>query len=238
MRLPELRRKLLCLSVTVLLACAPLNATTFILVRVGNKLYIGADGYRVNYVTGLPGPHCKIAKNNKVITLTWGVAGYGADRFVDRVAPISASLKTVIQKRELLIPKAKQFQLRMMQLIDLKGPVSDADKAKYNIGAAFISMKHGTPQIGAFQLTIVDWEKREIRLDRFPVTLESVFSACYGNHQACGDNNIPETTPEGLIRMTLERQHELTPNDVGPPYSIAVLSASGLEWIEKGACQQ
>jgi hypothetical protein len=244
-------RKLLAICFAILLACAPLEATTYILVRVGTKLYIGGDGYRVDYATGTPTPHCKFAQNDKVITLTWGLATGGTtshvEPFADLVAPISASQETIFEKRERLIPLAHQFLIRQMDLRDSqsKEPVTDKVKANFGIGAAFISMEHGNPEVGAFKLTIVDWSKRNIIPDRFPDWNWDV-PVFFGNSQAYSeviyagmDPAILKTAqadPVMFIRKVLERQHELTPKDVGPPYSIAIFSASGLEWIEKGAC--
>jgi hypothetical protein len=246
--------------VVLLILPTPIEATSFVLVRVGTKLYIGADGFRVDYSTYRHEPHCKIAVNQGTVTLTWGLVGMEvrssegqikqSDYFSTQVEAVSASSGTVAEKRDMLIPKAREFMLRSMRFRDSQSPpVTPEIVANFSVGAAFVSMKRGVPDIGAFDLKIKNWEAREIEEVTYPDLRNWDWSAsfAFGNVQAfveiiqMGDKDgsiriQAKTKPTAFIRRVLSRQHEFTPNDVGPPYAIAVLSGNTFTLIEKGAC--
>jgi hypothetical protein len=243
---------------------APIEATSFVLVRVGTKLYIGADACRVDYSSHLCKPVCKIAVHPGAVTLTWGLIQAGLrsgkqwDDFSIQVNAVSASNGTVTEKRDRLMLEAKAFILRAMQLRDSHSslPVTPESMANYGVGAAFISMQMGVPHIAAFDLKIKNWEAREIEESTHPELPSWDWSIpfAFGNSQAFGEivqkdgidsvRTRARTEPTAFINRVLSRQHEITPNDVGPPYAIAVLSDSTfaliqeVALIQEGACRE
>jgi len=139
-----------------------------------------------------------------------------------------------------------------MEFADHTGhkPPDTKGMAKLLVGAAFISMKDGIPQIGAFELRVKDWKKRQLEKMDFPAALAWDWHKphAFGNVQALDEivkNASPaadlrgqfQKAPAPFIERVLKLQSEFTPHDVGPPYSIAVLTDSGIEWLENGACE-
>jgi hypothetical protein len=239
-----------------------LGATSFVLVRVGNKLFIGSDGFRVNFGTGAVRPHCKITYMGDVVVLTWGLVQFGSVRpdgrveshaFSDYWLPIAATPdETMFQKRDRLFVEARRLLKQQMEFAHhtSQKPADAYAMAHWLVGAAFISMKDGIPQVGAFELRIKNWKKRQLEKVEFPGALAWDWQKphAFGNVQALEEivkNASPasdlrgqfQNAPAPFIERVLKLQNVFTPHDVGPPYSIAVLSDAGIEWLENGACE-
>lgn len=254
-----------------------LAATSFVLVRVGNRLYIGSDGFRVNFGTGQIKPHCKITYLGDLVVLTWGLVQFGRvlpdgriefHSFSDYWMPIASTPgETIFQKRDRLYNDAKRLLKMQMEFLDetRQKPADARGMARFLVGAAFISMKDGIPKVGGFELRIRNWEKRELETVGFPgaPAWDWQLPHGFGHSEAlgeivrgareCGPHRFPERrdascrdsslraqfqgAPAAFVERVLKLQSELTPHDVGPPYSIAVFSDSGLDWLENGACQ-
>jgi len=254
---------------------ADLTGTSFVLVRVGDRLYIGSDGFRVNSGTGQIKPHCKITYLGDVLVLTWGLAQFGrilpdghieSHAFSEYWMPIASTPnETIFQKRDRLFFHAKRLLLTEMDSLDRakQKPVNAKAMARLLVGAAFISMKDGIPEIGAFELRVKNWEKRELETISFPGALgwdwqvphgfghSEALREIVGKARECGFNRSParvaacssslrlefQTVPATFVERVLKLQGNFTPQDVGPPYAIAVLTDSGLDWLENGACR-
>ena len=239
-----------------------LAATSFVLVRVGNRLFIGSDGFRVNFGTGKVRPHCKITYIGDIVVLTWGLVQFGSvlpdgriesHAFSDYWLPIAAGRdETIFQKRDRLFLQAKRLLKQQIEFADHTGqkPVGSKGMAPFLVGAAFISVKDGIPQIGAFELRIKNWKKRQLEKVDYPGALAWDWQKphAFGNVQALEEifkNASPvsdlhgqfQRAPAPFIERVLKLQSEFTPHDVGPPFSIAVLTDSGIEWLENGACE-
>ena len=252
-----------------------LAATSFVLVRVGDRLYIGSDGFRVNSGTGQIKPHCKIAYLGDVVVLTWGLAQFGrispdgrieSHTFSEYWMPIASTPnESIFQKRDRLFFHAKRLLLTEMDSLDRAKQKSAKAKAMAHllVGAAFISMKDGVPEIGAFELRVKNWERRQLEAASFPGALgwdwqvphgfghSEALREIVGEARECGFNRSParvaacssglrlefQTTPATFVERVLKLQSNFTPRDVGPPYAIAVFTDSGLDWPENGACR-
>jgi hypothetical protein len=253
-----------------------LAATSFVLVRVGDRLYIGSDGFRVNSGTGQIKSHCKITYLGDVVVLTWGLVQFGkvlpdgrieSHAFSEYWMPIASTPnESIFQKRDRLFFHAKRLLLTEMDSLDRakQKPVTAKAMARLLVGAAFISMNDGIPEIGAFELRVKNWEKRELETISFPGALgwdwqvphgfghSEALREIVGDARECGFNRSParrgaacssglrlefQTTPATFVERVLKLQSNFTPRDVGPPYAIAVFSDSGLDWLENGACR-
>jgi hypothetical protein len=239
-----------------------LAATCFVLVRVGNRLFIGSDGFRVNFGTGKVKPHCKITYVGDIVVLTWGLVRFASvlpdgraefHAFSDYWLPIAATPdETILQKRDRLLIEAGRLLKQQMEFAHHTGqkPTDAEAMAHWLVGAAFISMKDGIPQVGAFELRIRNWKKRQLEKVDFPGALAWDWQKphAFGNVQALEEivkNASPasdlrsqfQKEPAPFIERVLKLQNEFTPHEVGPPYSIAVLSDSGIEWLDSGACE-
>ena len=250
------------------------TATSFVLVRVANQLYIGSDGFRVNLGTYKVRPYCKIGRIGNIVVLAWGLVQFGrvlpdgrveSHSLSDYWIPIASTPhETMLQKRDRLL--VQTLHLLRLQMDAEPKPSNGQRMAHGVVGAAFISMKDGIPQIGAFELRIKNWKKREFETISFPGALAWDWQIPHGfgntqalreilsNARACGFRRYVEllgagcsnpsslrlqfqTAPVPFVHRVLKLQTQFTPHDVGPPYAVAVLSDSGLEWIENGACE-
>jgi len=255
-----------------------LTATSFVLVRVANQLYIGSDGFRVNSGTGKVRPHCKITQIGNTVVLTWGLVQFGrvlpdgrveSHAFSDYWIPIASTPhETMFQKRDRLLVQARHLLRLQMEFLDhTELKLLDRKRiAQGVVGVAFISMKDGIPQIGAFELRVKNWKKRELETTNFPSASAWDWQVPHGfgntqalrqvlsNSRECGFRRFVEflgaacsdpaglrlqfqTAPVPFVDRVLKLQTEFTPHEVGPPYAVAVLSDSGLVWLENGACE-
>jgi hypothetical protein len=253
-----------------------LAATSFVLVRVGDRLYIGSDGFRVNSGTGQIKSHCKISYLRDVVVLTWGLAQFGrilpdgrieSRAFSEYWMPIASTPnETIFQKRDRLLFHAKRLLLREMDSLDgaKQRPVNAKARARLLVGGAFISMRDGIPEIGAFELRVKNWEKRQLETISFPGALgwdwqvphgfghSEALREIVGEARECGFDRSPtrrgaacssglrlefQTNPVAFVERVLKLQSNFTPGDVGPPYAVAVFTDSGLDWLENGACR-
>jgi hypothetical protein len=247
-----------CLAVFLLIS-TPSDATSCVVFLSDGKLYIGADGLRTNLDNGTHTFQCKITNYNGTVALSWGHAetivsenGKTTREFYStQVNSVLASNGSVVEKRDVLLAKAKAFLIRTMDSIDrTQRTITSEFVAQVNLGTVFFTFEEGVPRFDAFVLGITDWPKRLLSQRLFSDREADWKRAMgFGIIQAVKETNAKmnangdaviraHADPAAFIKNILERQHEITPKYTGPPYAIAVLDGSQFRLIEKGACNQ
>lgn len=202
-----------------------LAATSFVLLRVGDRLHIGTDGFRVNSGTGQIKPYCKITYLGDVVVLTWGLVQFGkvlpdgrigSHAFSEYWMPIASTPnESIFQKRDRLFFHAKRLLLTEMDFLDRakQEPVTAKAMARLLVGAALIFMRDGIPEIGAFELRVKNWEKRELETIGFPGALGWDWQVPHGfGHSEALREIVGEARECGFSRSPARRGVLLRPS--------------------------
>lgn len=240
-------------------------ATTFVVIPSNSGFFVGADSMRSSHQIGeecgkANEYFCKIRYRGNQIMLTSGHTNFAlkyADGTIkptatfDPIANNVLSLGTNIEaKRDLLEKKAEAFLRKEMDIYD-KGhqPLSPELYYRMVIDGAFISDALTDYGVYAFKIEIIDWKTRKfhhLHWDPGGGNLRLGIPIVFGNDEGwtayqsghtIAVHNPTEQEAVTTIKTILQLQVQKTPNDVGPPFSIALLKASSLDLIEGGLCK-
>jgi hypothetical protein len=246
-------------GVLVLTLC--LNATSYVVVFQRERIYIGADGRRVDYTSGNGMSVCKVRLWKDTVVLTYGIAGHlasgsiKAHLFATDIEAVTAVASDITQARNMLARKSESFVLGEIEALETYArnrlQITPLLLARYSVGAVLIRIGTNGPEVRAFETTITNWEKRQTKV-RFASILDTwnisdPTPLAFGNAEACSQvlNEAKKsislqieirTDPTSAINRILKLQSRLTPNDVGPPFTIAFLDRAGLHFVEAGVC--
>ncbi len=224
----------LCLSSSV--ACA--HATTAIAVTTATSAYIGVDSK-----VDPDGTMCKLVVNKRVAV---GMSGQLADKATNFSAArsVAAGLAESRGFNEVIVSVIRSVEPHLRRSMKW-GFVNDPAVyvQKFQGKGALALLIVGIDDRGQPQIVYVAWTTKNGDILRLPISRfgKNAFDAI-GAYDAFISylSAHPEWKSAGAvdrIRKVLEIESAASPDMVGPPFSIIVLEARGLRWIQRSPCE-
>ena len=191
--------------------------------------------------------------------LTYGITGFivqygnGTEKQTPKFDPIADSILSthadIRTKRDSLEKKAEVFLKEQMDMADkVHHEISRDLYYRAGVGGVFISDSITDYGVYAFHVAVLDWKSRKFDIEYLNGNsgkLSPGIPIIFGNDQGwmayqsghtVVAHNPTEQEAVNVITTVLQLQTQKTPNDVGPPFAIALLKADGLNWLKPGYC--
>ena len=224
------------ISVSVIVSCLSVSATTIVIVRTPNLIVIASDS-KVQYqgAQGLP-QGCKIARQNETYYVVAGLAmdtyhGFLAGRTIASAIARSNTFDEQVNAVE------EDLQRELQKELDaLKADGPEAFKFAVTgdtpSSVGIVTIEAGIPKVAVFSFVLDEKTgKIAVQRDTCPGTCTGEnFYIQLGGVITQEEAKKVQGAPTYVARTLVEKQIARDPKNVGPPIEILELRASGPEW--------
>jgi hypothetical protein len=230
--------------------CAPVNATTIVVMRTGDgAVIIAADGLAIQ--DDVPVPCCKIQNTGSVWVAISGPAFIGqfnAFQIANQSILQSKNIHGAVEAFIKAIPELFAARIMAMKTGNPKEYARITSEPE-PLEVAFAAIEDGIPKYVIVRFTISDNADRTIAVT--PHYKSCPGSACPSkttDAQFLGENeaakrrfNKPDIKSSNdaflVSRKLIESEIAARPEKVGPPISIVAIAADGPHWKFRGECK-